>query len=224
MSATRKKNTTDDYLVAGRGVNPWAMALSAVASNNSGYMFVGLIGLTFNEGLTALSLMGGWVVGDYTAWLVGIPKAVRKRSAESGALTIPSLLGNGLEGGRVIAAVAGLIVLVFLGTYAAANLQAFYDQQAARENEQRLEGIRSITYKPSEWIVRGAPIRGRSIQMEMDEDCFAGEGDMYLFASVLNEFFALYATLNSFTKLTVRGVRRGEVYQWPRRLGHQSVL
>lgn len=78
-SASRKKNTDDDYLLAGRSVGPWAMALSAVASNNSGYMFIGLIGLTFNEGLTALTLMGGWVVGDYTAWILGIPKALRKR-------------------------------------------------------------------------------------------------------------------------------------------------
>jgi len=123
-SATRKQNTTDDYLVAGRGVHPWAMALSAVASNNSGYMFVGLIGLTFHEGLSALSLMAGWVVGDYSAWLAGIPKAVRKRSEETGTLTIPSLLGSGLSGDRIVVVFAGLIVLVFLGTYAAAQLIA----------------------------------------------------------------------------------------------------
>jgi sodium/proline symporter len=123
-SATRKKNTDADYLVAGRGVGPWAMALSAVASNNSGYMFIGLIGLTFNEGLSALALMGGWVVGDYTAWILGIPKALRKRSEETGALTIPSLLGHGIDGGRIVVLVAGLIVLVFLGAYSAAQLIA----------------------------------------------------------------------------------------------------
>jgi sodium/proline symporter len=123
-SATRKKDTTDDYLIAGRGIGPWAMALSAVASNNSGYMFVGLIGLTFEQGVSALSLMAGWVVGDYTAWLVGIPKAVRKRSEETGSLTIPALLGSGIEGGRIVVAVAGLIVLALLGTYAAAQLIA----------------------------------------------------------------------------------------------------
>lgn len=104
------------------------------------------------------------------------------------------------------------------------NLQAYYDQQAARENEQRMQGIKSISYKPAEWIMKGAPIRGRSIRMEMDEDNFAGEGDMFLFASLLNDFFALYATMNSFTQLTVRGVRRGEVYTWPRRLGQQIIL
>jgi type VI secretion system protein ImpG len=104
------------------------------------------------------------------------------------------------------------------------NLQAYYDQQAARENQHRLEGIQSVSMAPAEWIYHGGPIRGRAVAMTLDEENFAGEGDMYLLAEVLNEFFALYASLNSFTQLTVRGIRRGEVYRWPRRLGQQIVL
>lgn len=104
------------------------------------------------------------------------------------------------------------------------NFQVYYDQQAARENEQRMEGIVSIDARPGDWILRGAPIRGRLVEIEMDEEKFAGEGDMYLFASVLNEFFAMYCSMNTFTKLTVTGKRRGEVYSWPRRLGQQIVL
>jgi type VI secretion system protein ImpG len=104
------------------------------------------------------------------------------------------------------------------------NFQAYYDQRAARENEQRMEGIVAVRHEPAEWILRGSPIRGRAIHIDLNEDNFAGEGDMHLFASTLDEFFALYSTVNSFTRLTVRGVRRGEVYQWPRRLGRQIVL
>lgn len=104
------------------------------------------------------------------------------------------------------------------------NFQAYYDQQAARENEQRLKGIRSISCKPSEWFHRGAPIRGRLIHMDLDEECFAGEGDMYMFAGILSEFFSLYASMNSFTRLKVRGKRRGETYEWPRKLGQQIIL
>ena len=76
-SARRRTNTSDDYLLASRNVGPWVVALSAVATNNSGFMFVGLIGATYTEGLSSLALMGGWVTGDYCAWLVGIPKALR---------------------------------------------------------------------------------------------------------------------------------------------------
>ena len=104
------------------------------------------------------------------------------------------------------------------------NFQAYSNQQAARANELRTAGMLSIESRPSEWILRGAPIRGRAVKMTMDEDNFAGEGDMYLFANILNEFIALYATLNSFTQFTVRGTRRGEEYKWPRRMGSQIVL
>ena len=123
-SATRRQNTTVDYLLASRSVNPWVMGLSAVATNNSGFMFIGLIGATYSEGISSLSLMAGWVMGDYAAWLLGIPKALREKSAQAGSATIPSFLGHGLEGGHWVVKIAGLIVLAFLGTYAGAQLTA----------------------------------------------------------------------------------------------------
>jgi len=123
-SAIRRKNTSEDYLLASRSVGPWVVALSAVATNNSGFMFVGLIGATYTQGLSSLALMLGWVVGDYVAWLAGIPELLRRRSEEAGCATIPSFLGHGLKGGHIVVKVAGLIVLAFLGTYAAAQLTA----------------------------------------------------------------------------------------------------
>ena len=47
-----KKDTTDDYLVAGRGMSPSLAALSAVSTWNSGYMFIGFIGFTYTMGYT----------------------------------------------------------------------------------------------------------------------------------------------------------------------------
>ena len=40
------KKTSEDYLLASRNLSPWMVALSAVATNNSGYMFIGIIGYT----------------------------------------------------------------------------------------------------------------------------------------------------------------------------------
>ena len=103
-SASRRKNTSDDYLLASRSVGPWVVALSAVATNNSGFMFVGLIGATYTEGLSSLALMGGWVIGDYFAWLVGIPKALRKpqanRSAPPNGLFAERLGGASVDAAR----------------------------------------------------------------------------------------------------------------------------
>ncbi|MNH47814.1 hypothetical protein D3C73_1573100 [compost metagenome] len=57
----------------------------------------------------------------------------------------------------------------------------------------------------------------------MDQQGFANEGDLFLFASVLNEFFALYASLNSYHELVVKSTQ-GEVYQWAPRMGQQPLL
>ncbi len=123
-ASSRKRATTGDYLVASREVSPWLMALSAVSTNNSGFMFVGLIGSTYSEGFSSMWLMAGWVLGDYLGWLSGIPQRLRSESEKQGALTIPSFLGSGISNGRWVTLIGGLITLIFLGIYAAAQLTA----------------------------------------------------------------------------------------------------
>jgi type VI secretion system protein ImpG len=104
------------------------------------------------------------------------------------------------------------------------NFQALVDRQAARENQLRLEAIQSVRSKPMDWLFKGVPVRGTAVDLELLETGFSGEGDLYLFSTILNELFALYASVNSFTRLTVRGAKQGEVYQWPPRLGRQILL
>ena len=53
-SATRARSGNEDYYLAGRDVPPWLAALSAVATNNSGFMFIGLIGMTYATGLSSV--------------------------------------------------------------------------------------------------------------------------------------------------------------------------
>jgi len=124
-SATRAKKTADDYLLASRSIGPWMTAFSAVATNNSGFMFIGLIGMTYLEGISAAWIMVGWVGGDWLAWLV-VHKKLRERSAAASVDTIPSFLALDAQGRRsnLLALIAGLVTIVFLGTYAGAQLSA----------------------------------------------------------------------------------------------------
>ncbi len=65
--------------------------------------------------------------------------------------------------------------------------------------------------------------RGTQVHMEFDEEDFAGSG-VYLFASVIDHFLGLYASLNSFSQLVVKTRQRREVLkQWPPRAG-QAIL
>jgi type VI secretion system protein ImpG len=104
------------------------------------------------------------------------------------------------------------------------DFRVHYDRQAERESRQRLDGLVDARVEPVDLLHKGMPIRGLRTYLDMRESNFAGEGDMYLMASVLSVFFALFASVNSFHQLVVRGIEHGEVYRWPTRIGQQPLL
>ena len=66
--------------------------------------------------------------------------------------------------------------------------------------------------------------RGLDVELEFDEDQFAGSGP-YLLACVLERFFGLYSAINSYTRLTARSKQRKEaIRRWPPRIGEQRIL
>lgn len=104
------------------------------------------------------------------------------------------------------------------------DLHALYDRQDARSLENRLGAIRSLETTPETRLLQGAPVRGTRVDLELDEAGFASEGEMYLFASVVEEFLRLYVTINSFSHLVVDAMNSGEKYDWTPRIGHQIIL
>jgi len=104
------------------------------------------------------------------------------------------------------------------------NFRAMVDRQAEQANRLLLEGISKVEVTPALHLFRGDPVRGVGVNVELNEDGFAGEGDVYLFGTLLHEFFSLYASLNSFSQLTVRGTKFGEVYKWPPKAGGRITL
>lgn len=128
-SIWQRRKTTADYLVAGHSIPPWLAGLSAVATNNSGYMFIGMIGLTYTTGLSSIWLMIGWIAGDLMASLI-IMKRLREASEKHDAHSFGGLLADwqsasGQGGGyNTLRRVSGLLTVVFLGAYAAAQFTA----------------------------------------------------------------------------------------------------
>jgi len=104
------------------------------------------------------------------------------------------------------------------------DFRALKDRQAERAAQQRLEAIRSLKAVPLDLLQNGLPVRGLRTTLTLDENRFAGEGDLFLFATILAEFLALYASINSFHELVVIGAETGETYRWPAKVGQQPVL
>jgi sodium/proline symporter len=112
------------YLLADQNVSPWLVGLSAVATNNSGYMFIGVIGYTYVTGLAATWLMFGWILGDLVASSF-VHRRLREASESGTSNTFPSLLAGWYgQNHSWVRRIAGVIVVIFLGTYAAAQLSA----------------------------------------------------------------------------------------------------
>lgn len=124
LSTIKNRHTNVDYLLAGHNVKPWLVALSAVASNNSGYMFVGMIGYTYLVGLSSVWLLIGWVCGDFFASLF-IHKRLRVATEREKVLSFAGVLSNWHGTNyRTLRIIGGIITIMFLGTYAAAQLSA----------------------------------------------------------------------------------------------------
>ncbi len=122
-AATQKQDTTADYLLAGRNVNPWAIALSALSTGQSGFLFTGQVGYAYTQGISSIWLAIGWAIGDYLAWTL-VFKQLRQVSEASESETVPAFLAQKQPGYRWISIVSALITIFFLGTYAAAQLLA----------------------------------------------------------------------------------------------------
>lgn len=93
---------------------------------------------------------------------------------------------------------------------------------------QQIQGLKEMSLRPTVQRVgsqawRGF-CRGTEISLTFDENAYVG-GGAFLLASVLNRFFALYASVNSFTQLVIESQQREGVWKrWPSMAGDQAVL
>ena len=124
LSVLKKKNTSLDYLLANQEVKPWLAAISAIATSNSGYMFIGQIGFTYVYGLQSVWLMFGLIFGDFISSFF-VHKNLRKKSQELKVVSFANLVSQWHgKNYKYVQLFGGLIILIFLSTYAAAQLNA----------------------------------------------------------------------------------------------------
>ncbi len=87
----------------------------------------------------------------------------------------------------------------------------------------RSMSCRSVVRRVGSGAARGF-CRGTEIELLFDESLYVGSG-AFLLASVLNRFFALYASVNSFTELVIKSVQReGTWKRWPPMIGQKTLL
>lgn len=120
-----RKSTEDSagYLLAGRNLPPSVAALSAGASDMSGWLLLGLPGALYAAGLVEAWIGIGLFVGALANWIIVAPRLREQTERLGDALTIPQFLANRFpESGRLLRVTSAVIVVAFFTVYTAAGL------------------------------------------------------------------------------------------------------
>ncbi|CAB3810116.1 hypothetical protein LMG28688_07162 [Paraburkholderia caffeinitolerans] len=101
---------------------------------------------------------------------------------------------------------------------------ALYDWTDDELNARRLAGILWVSEELLEEVSGGSVERGVLIEVTLDSQAFAGEGDLMLFGELLHRFFAAYAEINLFTKLSIVSLPSQTRTDWPRSKAQRAPL
>lgn len=123
--AYRKTADLSDYMLGGRGLGPAVAALSAGASDMSGWLLLGLPGAIYLGGLVEVWIAIGLTVGAFLNWFFVAPRLRIYSFITSDSITIPSFLENRLKDtSRLLRIVSGIIILIFFTFYVSSGMVA----------------------------------------------------------------------------------------------------
>nr|WP_206766329.1 MULTISPECIES: sodium/proline symporter PutP [unclassified Bacillus (in: firmicutes)] len=119
----KKTSDLSDYMLGGRGLGPAVTALSAGASDMSGWMLMGLPGAMYATGLSSVWIAIGLLIGAYANYLIIAPRLRTYTEVANDSITIPDFLENRFKDRtKIIRFVSAIVILVFFTFYASAGL------------------------------------------------------------------------------------------------------
>ena len=118
--AKRANKNSENYFLGGRTLGPWVTAMSAEASDMSGWLLMGLPGVAYWCGLAdAFWTAAGLAVGTYINWLIVSKRLRRYCVRANNSITLPEFFSNRFkEKSKVIMSIAAVFILVFFTVYA----------------------------------------------------------------------------------------------------------
>ena len=118
--AKKANKNSDNYFLGGRSLGPWVTAMSAEASDMSGWLLMGLPGVAYWCGLADAAWTAiGLALGTYLNWLI-VSKRLRRYSVRANnSITLPDFFSNRFrEKSPVIMTISALFILIFFTVYA----------------------------------------------------------------------------------------------------------
>lgn len=144
LSGFKATNNLSDYILGGRRLNSFITALSAGASDMSGWLLMGLPGAVFLSGISGIWIAIGLIIGAWLNWYF-VAARLRLYTEKSGnAQTLPDFLANRFEDkSHVLRIVATLAILIFFTLYCSSGVVA---------GARLFESMFGISYTVALWI------------------------------------------------------------------------
>ncbi len=123
--AYKRTANSADYFLGGRSLGPWPAALSAGASDMSGWLLLGLPGYAFASGMESLWLAAGLLMGTWLNWLL-VAKRLRTYSiVANDSLTLPEFFANRFkDNSKALQVISAFFILLFFLFYTSSGLVA----------------------------------------------------------------------------------------------------
>lgn len=123
--AYRRTSTLGDFILGGRKLGSWVTALSAQASDMSGWLLMGLPGLAYLSGFDAIWLVIGLVVGTWANWRFIAAKLRARTEQLSDSLTLPDYFERRFgDRSRLLRTISAAFILVFFAFYTSSGFVA----------------------------------------------------------------------------------------------------
>lgn len=122
---TKERDSMEDYILGGRSFGPYVSAMSAQASDMSGWLLMGLPGSIVLAGLGQAWIGIGLLIGSYTSWLF-VARRLRKHSVVSNnALTMPEFFSNRFADSKgYLRIICAVVILFFFTIYVGSGFQS----------------------------------------------------------------------------------------------------
>ncbi|QKG85010.1 sodium/proline symporter PutP [Kroppenstedtia pulmonis] len=122
-AAYKRTSDLSDYMLGGRNLGPMVTALSAGASDMSGWLLMGLPGAMYVAGLSSGWIAVGLTIGAWLNWLYVAPRLRTYTEVANNSITIPDYLENRFgDGSRILRIVSALVIFIFFTFYTSSGM------------------------------------------------------------------------------------------------------
>ncbi len=144
LYAYKKTTSFDDYILGGRSLGSFVTALSAGASDMSGWLLMGLPGAIFLTGLSESWIAIGLIIGAWLNWYLVAGRLRVHTEVQNNALTLPDYFtGRFGDKKKILRIISALVILVFFAIYCASGMVA---------GARLFESIFSMDYTTALWV------------------------------------------------------------------------